>query len=97
MHPLAQRREATIEWLSTVGPVQEAAVVARTFRIEPAALLDDDGDNWPMLVNLAAARYVARQEKAEQERNKRGGGQATGYRRPTGGGAGRRPGGGRQR
>lgn len=42
--------------------------MARIFRVDPAGLLDDDGDEWPMLVRLAAARYVARQEdKAAKE------------------------------
>lgn len=40
-------------------------MVARIFRIDPAGLLDDAGDEWPMLVRLAAARYVARCEEAE--------------------------------
>ena len=48
--------------------VQEAAIVARVFRVDPAGLLDDGGDEWPMLVRLAAARFVMRQEqKAAQE------------------------------
>lgn len=38
-------------------------MVARIFRLDPVALLDDDGDEWPQLVRLAAARYVARQEE----------------------------------
>jgi hypothetical protein len=39
-------------------------MVARIFRIDPAGLLDDHGDDWPMLVRLAAARYVIRTEEA---------------------------------
>ena len=39
-------------------------MVARVFRIDPAALLDDDGDDWAMLVRVAAARYVVRAEEA---------------------------------
>jgi len=54
--------------LASLPVVQEAAIVARIFRVDPAGLLDDDGDEWPMLVRLAAARYVARQEdKAAKE------------------------------
>lgn len=37
-------------------------MVARIFHLDPVALLDDD-DEWPQLVRLAAARYVARQEE----------------------------------
>lgn len=43
-------------------------MVARIFRIDPAGLLDDGGDEWPMLVRLAAARYVAREEEAASKR-----------------------------
>lgn len=43
-------------------------MVARMFRVDPAALLDDGGDEWPMLVRIAAARYVARAEEAESKR-----------------------------
>lgn len=57
-----------IEWLAGLGPVQEAAMVARLFRQDPAVLLDDGGDEWPMLVRVAAARYVARQEEKESKR-----------------------------
>lgn len=52
-----------MEWLSTLGVVREAAMVARIFRVDPAALLDDGGDEWRMLVRLAAAQYVAQQEE----------------------------------
>ena len=45
-------------------------MVARVFRIDPAALLDDDGDDWLMLVRLAAARYVMEQEAAEAAKAK---------------------------
>lgn len=57
-----------IEWLAGLGPVQEAAMVARLFRQDPAALLDDGGDEWPMLIRVAAARYVARCEEQEAKR-----------------------------
>jgi hypothetical protein len=57
-----------IEWLAGLPPVQEAALVARLFRQDPAALLDDGGDEWPMLVRVAAARYVARCEEQESKR-----------------------------
>lgn len=43
-------------------------MVARLFRQDPAALLDDGGDEWPMLVRVAAARYVARCEEQEAKR-----------------------------
>lgn len=43
-------------------------MVARLFRLDPVALLDDDGDEWPQLVRVAAARYVARQEEAAAKR-----------------------------
>jgi hypothetical protein len=48
--------------------VQEAAVVARVFRQDPARFLDDDGDDWPMMIRVAAARYVVRQEEAAAKR-----------------------------
>lgn len=54
-----------MEWLSQLGIVQEAAVVARIFRVDPVGLLIDGGDDFPMMVRLAAARYVARCEEAE--------------------------------
>lgn len=63
-HPRHARREATIAWLAGLPTVQEAAVVARIFRVDPAGLLDDGGDDWAMLVRLAAARYVIRCEEA---------------------------------
>jgi hypothetical protein len=53
-----------------LGPVQEAAMVARLFRQDPAALLDDAGDEWPMLVRVAAARYVVRCEEAAAKRER---------------------------
>jgi len=43
-------------------------MVARMFRQDPAAMLDDDGDEWRMLVRVAAARYVARCEEADAKR-----------------------------
>jgi hypothetical protein len=46
-------------------------MVARMFRQDPAAMLDDDGDDWRMLVRIAAARYVARSEEAEAKRAQR--------------------------
>jgi hypothetical protein len=48
--------------------VQEAAVVARIFRLDPVDLLDDEGDDWPMLIRVAAARYVSRQEEVAAKR-----------------------------
>jgi hypothetical protein len=51
-----------------LGAVQEAAAVARIFRVDPVSLLADDGDEWPMLVRVAAARYVVRCEEAAAKR-----------------------------
>lgn len=48
--------------------VQAAAVVARTFRIDPVPLLMDGGDDWPMIVRIAAARYVAAKEREAAEK-----------------------------
>jgi hypothetical protein len=48
--------------------VREVALIARVFRQDPVALLDDEGDDFPHLVRLAAARYVARQEEAAARR-----------------------------
>jgi hypothetical protein len=48
--------------------VREAAMVARVFHLDPVMLLDDDGDDWPQLVRIAAARFVARQEEAAAKR-----------------------------
>ncbi len=45
-------------------------MVARIFRIDPAALLDDGGDDWRMQVRLAAARYVAAREEQEAARTR---------------------------
>jgi hypothetical protein len=69
-HPRDAQREAAIEFLTGLPVVQEVAVVARIFRQDPARLLDDDGDEWPMLVRLAAARYVIRCEEAEAAKAK---------------------------
>lgn len=63
-HPRYQQREATIEWLASLGLVREVALIARVFRQDPIMLLDDDGDEFPHLVRLAAARFVARQEES---------------------------------
>lgn len=43
-------------------------MVARLFHQDPVALLDDGGNEWPMLVRVAAARYVARVEEREAKR-----------------------------
>jgi hypothetical protein len=48
--------------------LQAAAVVGRTFRIDPVPLLMDDGDDWPMIVRIAAARYVAAKEREAAEK-----------------------------
>lgn len=67
-HPLLARREAVIEYLAGLGVVREAAMVARLFRLDPVMLLNDDADEWPMLVRVACARFIARQEEAAAKR-----------------------------
>jgi hypothetical protein len=51
-----------------LGVVREAAMVARLFRLDPVMLLNDDADEWPMLVRVACARFIARQEEAAAKR-----------------------------
>lgn len=48
-------------------------MVARVFRLDPVAVLDDGGDEWPQLVRVAAARFVAREEEraAKQAREQK--------------------------
>lgn len=67
-HPRELHREAVIEWLTGLGVVQEAAAVARLFRIDPISVLNDEGDDWPQLVRLAAYRFVVREEEAAAKR-----------------------------
>jgi hypothetical protein len=43
-------------------------MVARVFRLDPVMLLDDEGDDWPQLIRVAAARYVVAQEEAAAKR-----------------------------
>jgi hypothetical protein len=52
--------------------VRSAALVARLFRIDPVPLLDDDGDDWPMLVRLACARVVEEAERKANEKTSSG-------------------------
>lgn len=49
----------------------QAARVAREFKLDPVALLSDGGDEFPMMVRIAAARVVARDKRAEAEATKR--------------------------
>lgn len=47
--------------------MEQAARVARVFHLDPVALLDDNGDDFPMLVRIAAVMVVNRDKKAEAE------------------------------
>lgn len=67
-HPLLARREAVIDYLTGLGVVREAAMVARMFRLDPVSLLNDDADEWPMVVRVACARFIAAQEEAAAKR-----------------------------
>lgn len=51
--------------------VRSAALVARLFRQDPYPFLDDDGDDWPMLIRLACARVVEETERKAAEANER--------------------------
>jgi hypothetical protein len=52
--------------------VRAAALVARQFRLDPVALLDDDGDDWPMTVRVACARIVDDAERKANEKSTKG-------------------------
>ncbi|HET9144152.1 hypothetical protein [Actinophytocola sp.] len=41
--------------------------MARVFHLDPVTLLDDHGDDFPMLVRIAAVMVVNRDKKAEAE------------------------------
>lgn len=51
--------------------MRTAALVARLFRQDPYVLLDDDGDDWPMLVRLACSRVVEEVERKANEETAR--------------------------
>ncbi|MGH3986598.1 MAG: hypothetical protein ACRDTZ_04685 [Pseudonocardiaceae bacterium] len=51
--------------------MQEVAQIARTFRLDPAALLRDGGDDFPHLLRLAAADYIAEREAQENAKMER--------------------------
>lgn len=50
--------------------VRLAAMVARQFRLDPVALLDDNGDDFLMLVRVAAVEIVQEAEKRAAEKNR---------------------------
>lgn len=60
-----------LEFLSHHESVVQAARVAREFKLDPVALLRDGGDEFPMMVRIAAAQVVARDKHAEAEAAKR--------------------------
>lgn len=57
----------TIEFLSHDPRVEQAARVARVFHLDPVVLLDDSEDEFPMLVRIAAAQVVNRDEQKAAE------------------------------
>jgi hypothetical protein len=60
-----------IAFLSHHPAVEQAARVAREFKLDPVELLSDGGDEWPMMVRIAAAQVVARDKRAEAEAAKK--------------------------
>lgn len=68
--PETERAEAAIEYLSHHPQVIQIARVARTFRLDPVALLRDDGDEFLTYVRLAAAQVVHRDEEAAAKKAK---------------------------
>lgn len=69
---LEERTSAILAILQTDQRVRSAALVARLFRIDPVPLLDDDGDDWPMLVRIACARIVDDAERKANEKSNSG-------------------------
>lgn len=47
--------------------MEQAARVARVFHLDPVALLDDHGDDFPMMVRIAAVMVVNRDRQKEAE------------------------------
>lgn len=55
--------------------MQAAAAIGDAFKIRPSVVLDDGLDEFPMLVDLAAAEYLAdQQRKADEKANRKSGG-----------------------
>lgn len=46
--------------------------MARLFRQDPVAWLDDDGDDWPMIVRIACGRIVDEAERKANEQSSKG-------------------------
>jgi hypothetical protein len=60
-----------VEWLSRHPTVQTAARVARTFRMDPVAVLDDGGDELLTHLRIAAMVIVGRDEEEAARKAKR--------------------------
>lgn len=64
--------EDDIEWLSRNPLLMLAARIARTFRIDPVTVLQDQGDEFLLNVRAAALAVVQRDEKQSADQVKRG-------------------------
>lgn len=67
-NPIRKRRtEEKLKFLSHHPSVEAAARVGEIFGQDPVALLQDGGDDFLMLVRIAAAQVVERDRKAKAE------------------------------
>lgn len=67
----AERMNARIEFLSRLPALVTVARVARTFRMDPVAVLRDGGDPRLVHIRIAAMLAVARDEEEQAKRAKR--------------------------
>lgn len=67
---LAARTEEALDTLRHDQRVIQIARVARTFRLDPVALLRDEGDEFLTLVRIAATMVVDDDKRKEAEAEK---------------------------
>ena len=60
-----------LDLLSHDAELMQVARVAKTFSLDPVALLRDRGDDFLMLVRVAAAQVVERDEKKANDETER--------------------------
>lgn len=66
-----ERREARVKLLQADPAVQTAGAIGRMFRIDPVDHLADGGDEFISLVREAAWRFVAEEERKQNEEQER--------------------------